>query len=208
VQLEIDHSGQLILRVPKRISEHEIERVLNRRAEWIAKARQKVASRGVVITHQFEEGEKFLYLGQEYLLQFHDEYFHGVKFDNDKILVSKSYQLKAKSLLTKWYKAEALTYFKIRLDYYANIMGVKYADAKLSKAARRWGSCSHNGNINLNWKLIMASPEIIDYVIVHELSHIPHPNHSRTFWLAVEKIMPDYRTNRKWLKDNGYKLTI
>ena len=70
----------------------------------------------------------------------------------------------------------------------------------------RWGSCAANGNLNFNWLLILAPPEVLDYVVVHELCHRREMNHSQAFWKEVEKILPDYRERQKWLKDNGWRL--
>ena len=77
---------------------------------------------------------------------------------------------------------------------------------KVRSYKNRWGSCAYNGDISYNWKLIMLPEKIIDYVIVHELAHTIHRNHSKDFWSSVESIMPDYNEHKQWLKVNGYKL--
>ncbi|WDC85678.1 M48 family metallopeptidase [Caloramator sp. mosi_1] len=69
-----------------------------------------------------------------------------------------------------------------------------------------WGSCSSKGNINLNWRLVMMPLDVIDYVIVHELCHLKHPNHSKGFWNLVREFMPDFEGKRRWLKENGARL--
>jgi hypothetical protein len=71
-----------------------------------------------------------------------------------------------------------------------------------------WGKCTGQGEITYNWKLVMAPPRIVDYVIVHELAHLHHLNHSRDFWDCVEKVIPDHKVRRKWLKDHGQTLMI
>jgi predicted metal-dependent hydrolase len=71
-----------------------------------------------------------------------------------------------------------------------------------------WGKCTGQGEITYNWKLVMAPPRIVDYVIVHELAHLHHLNHSRDFWDCVERVIPDYKARRQWLKDHGQTLTI
>ncbi|MCX6807530.1 MAG: M48 family metallopeptidase, partial [Patescibacteria group bacterium] len=84
----------------------------------------------------------------------------------------------------------------------------KYKQIRVTSAKKRWGSCSHKGNISFSWRLIMATPSIIDYVIVHELAHLREYNHSKKFWQFVAKIIPYYKEQRKWLKDNGYTLIV
>ena len=93
-----------------------------------------------------------------------------------------------------------------RVAYYAEKLGVSYGKITLRQQKTRWGSCAANGNRNFNWLLILAPPEVLDYVVVHELCHRREMNHSQAFWKEVEKILPDYRERQKWLKDNGWRL--
>ncbi len=89
-----------------------------------------------------------------------------------------------------------------RVRYYADIMGVTYGRITIRMQKSRWGSCSAKGNLNFNC-LLMRTPEtIIDYVVVHELCHLKEMNHSERFWAEVEKVLPDYKERRKWLKDH------
>ena len=95
-----------------------------------------------------------------------------------------------------------------KVAYYARIMGVTYGRISIRKQKTRWGSCSREGNLNFNCLLMMTPPEVLDYVVVHELSHRLEMNHSARFWAQVEKVMPDYRVPRKWLKEHGGKLMM
>jgi len=90
-----------------------------------------------------------------------------------------------------------------RVSYYANIVGVKYGRITIRAQHTRWGSCSGKGNLNFNCLLMLVPPRVLDYVVVHELCHRKEMNHSSKFWAEVERILPDYKENRKWLKDNG-----
>ena len=96
--------------------------------------------------------------------------------------------------------------FPERTAYFAKRMGVTYKRITIREQKTRWGSCSSAGNLNFNWLLILAPPEVLDYVVVHELCHRREMNHSQAFWKEVEKILPDYRERQKWLKDNGWRL--
>ena len=89
--------------------------------------------------------------------------------------------------------------------YFAERMGVSYGTVTVREQKTRWGSCSAKGNLNFNWKLVLMPPEILDYVVVHELAHRLQMNHSAAFWAEVGKILPDYRERRQWLKVNGQK---
>lgn len=93
-----------------------------------------------------------------------------------------------------------------RLPLFASVMGVSYERVSIRDQRTRWGSCSGKGNLNFNWKLSLVPDEILDYVVVHELAHRIEMNHSANFWREVEKILPDYRERRMWLKENGGRL--
>ena len=94
----------------------------------------------------------------------------------------------------------------VRVAYYAEKLGVSYGKITLRQQKTRWGSCSSEKNLNFNWKLILAPPEVLDYVVVHELCHLKEMNHSKAFWDEVGKVMPEYETYKLWLKENGWKL--
>ncbi|TQV68438.1 M48 family metallopeptidase [Aliiroseovarius halocynthiae] len=91
-------------------------------------------------------------------------------------------------------------------DRYAAMVSRPYGRITLRDTRSRWGSCSSRGNLSYSWRLIMAPPEVLDYVAAHEVSHLVHMDHSRAFWAQVEAICPTYRTPRKWLKDHGTQL--
>lgn len=93
-----------------------------------------------------------------------------------------------------------------KVEYFAKKYNFKYSKIRLSSAKTRWGSCSIKGTISINWNLIFAPEEILDYVIIHELCHTKQHNHSDKFWNEVSKIIPDYKNKRMWLKNNGHKI--
>jgi len=98
---------------------------------------------------------------------------------------------------------KAKAYIPKRVAYYAPIIGVTCSRISIRNQTTRWGSCSSKGNLNFNCKLMLTPDEIIDYVVVHELCHRIHMNHSPAFWAEVERIIPDYKNRRRWLKENG-----
>ena len=100
----------------------------------------------------------------------------------------------------------ALAELPERVSHFAPIVGVTYGGITIRNQRSRWGSCSSAGNLNLNCLLMLAPPEVRDYVIVHELCHRKEMNHSPAFWAEVEKVLPDYQERKKWLKENGHLL--
>ena len=101
-------------------------------------------------------------------------------------------------------KARAVVTEKVQ--YYAPLVGVTYNQIAIRAQHTRWGSCSNKGNLNFNCLLALVPPEVLDYVVVHELCHRKELNHSERFWNEVTKILPDYKVRKKWLKDNGSNL--
>ena len=116
--------------------------------------------------------------------------------DGEKLTVRDLEQLriKTRALVTE------------RVNYYAPIVGVTYSQIAIRAQHTRWGSCSSKGNLNFNCLLAMTPPEVLDYVVVHELCHRKEMNHSSRFWQAVEEVLPDYKASRDWLKANGNSL--
>ena len=105
--------------------------------------------------------------------------------------------------LEQAYRRQAKARLEERAAYFASRMGVSYQRISVRAAKTRWGSCSAKGNLNFHWKQILMPPQVLDYVVVHELAHRKEMNHSPAFWAEVEKILPDYRERRKWLKTYG-----
>ena len=101
------------------------------------------------------------------------------------------------------YKERAKGIISRRVQHYAQLMGVNYGRITIKDQKSRWGSCSEKSNLNFSWRLILMPIEVMDYVVVHELAHLKQMNHSQAFWEEVEKILPNYKEQRKWLKENG-----
>ena len=115
----------------------------------------------------------------------------------------KSHQTLA---LEKRYRDAARDYIPKRVEYYHQFTGGHFEKITIRDQKTRWGSCSANGTLSFNFRLMMAPPRVLDYVIVHELCHLTHMNHSKDFWNMVESILPNYKEHKKWLKENGHTL--
>lgn len=100
-------------------------------------------------------------------------------------------------------KEQALKYIPERVEHFAPIVGVDYHRITIRNQKTRWGSCSAKGNLNFNCLLMQAPSEVIDYVVVHELCHRKYMNHSKAFWCEVEKVLPEYKTAKRWLRENA-----
>lgn len=130
-------------------------------------------------------------------------YLKQCKLTPPQAIETKSSQTLA---LEKRYRDAAKDYIPKRVEYYHQFTGGSYQKITIRDQKTRWGSCSSNGTLSFSFRLMMAPPRVLDYVVVHELCHLKHMNHSKEFWNMVENILPDYKEHRKWLKENGHTL--
>ena len=112
-----------------------------------------------------------------------------------------------KEALEKRYRSLARECITRRTSYYAAQLGVTYSSIRIAEQKTRWGSCSSRGTLSFHWRLILAPPAVMDYVVVHEVCHLIHMDHSPDFWAEVESLMPDYKVYKTWLKKNGLVLS-
>lgn len=113
-----------------------------------------------------------------------------------------------RTALTRRYIDAAKEYFPKRVAYFHQFTGGTYSRITIRNQKTRWGSCSSKGTLSFNWRLMLAPPAILDYVVVHELCHLRHMDHSPAFWQAVGEVFPDYASARKWLRKHGQELVL
>lgn len=204
----IGRQGNLVVRAPKRAEIMQIERFIQDKHKWIEKHQARVLGRARLQKKQYIDGERFLFLGQERVLRLVDGFGLKLVFDTGEFLLPRFSRHKAKSLFENWYRGQAKYLLPRRAAFFAQKMGVAYKKISITGANTRWGSCSGRGTINFSWRLIMAPLEIIDYVVVHELAHLQHHNHSKKFWLLVGEYAPSWRQAKKWLNSQGGLLVL
>jgi len=112
------------------------------------------------------------------------------------------------SHLEKKYRNAAKQYIYERVEHFIPLTGGSYANIRIGDQKTRWGSCSSNKTLSFSWRLMLAPPYILDYVVIHELCHLTHMNHSKEFWELVQSVDPDYLKHRQWLKENGDSLIL
>ncbi len=205
IGLYIDPGGELVVRAPLRTPLARLEEIVRQKAAWIARKQAEMRQRPAPApAHRFAAGEQFLFLGQLYPLEINEK-AKGLSFSG-RFILGKTTPARARKLFTDWYLAQAARVFGERVSFYVLLGGFNIKQVRLSNARARWGSCSSTGSINLTWRLVMAPPAVIDYVIVHELAHTLEHNHSKAFWARVAAILPDYKVRQGWLKKNGSML--
>ncbi len=209
IALEITENARLIVKAPFGVKSETIRKVILKHIRWIEKKKKEIETRESKFARpkEFVSGEGFLYLGRYYKLKIVPNQEIPLKFENGFYL-SRSCLSQAKEVFTNWYKRMAYEKISERAKWYAHKRGLKYKKINITDAQKRWGSCTHNGNLNFSWRLIMAPLAVIDYVVVHELVHLVEKNHTKDFWDKVKVLMPDYEKHKAWLKQNGYLLRL
>ncbi len=207
--IEIEADGSLVVRVPKRASMRTIHDIIDRRSRWIMK-RQRVARQrhAQVRPKRYSDHEEFLYLGRYYGLRTDGDRQQALVFDNCHFILSREHIGDARNIFIDWYRERAYNVISQSAAQYSALSGIPFDRIRITGALKRWGSCSAIGNLCFSWRLAMAPPEVIDYVVVHELAHVEHRDHSPGFWNRIEGILPDFRERRAWLRDNGHLLTL
>ncbi|MBT4989829.1 MAG: M48 family metallopeptidase [Rickettsiales bacterium] len=206
IALQVNSEAALIVRVPMRFSLNYVEQIIQQKHSWITKKQDDITNKINKFTAKtFEDSEKFLYLGKSYNLTFTKDQKTDLIFDNE-FSIATNEKIFTRIILVKWYKKTALDHISKRIIYFAAAMGLAYKSVRLSDAKTLWGTCSQDNRLSFSWRLIMAPSDVIDYVVVHELSHIKHKNHSKQFWETVKNTLPLYQIHKKWLKENGHLL--
>lgn len=202
--LTIDSEARLVVRAPNRLDDSVIRDFINKKARWITDKQQQISD---YATKQspfvLEDGENVLYFGNSYAVL--RKAVRKIIIEGNFLLVPEDMTLTG---FAQWMKTQGEEIISDRVDYFANLMGVEYTSVKMSEAKRRWGSCGANNTLNFAWRLVMCPQSVIDYVVVHELSHITYKDHSSKFWTRVATLMPNYKEAQDWLRLNRKLMEI
>lgn len=204
----VERDRSIVVRAPLNTSKEIIEKEINKRKFLLF---QKINHPQKYETpkprKEFVSGESLLFLGNYHKLEVLQEDIEGIQFDN-KFYISKSNQNKAEEHFKEWYFKQAQERIIPKVKSHAKNLGVKYNNIRIQDLKYRWGSCTLRDNINFNWRLIKAPIFVIDYIIVHELTHLIESNHNEVFWNIVSVQLPHYNKAKEWLKENGNLLEI
>jgi len=217
VAIHINPMATVTVFSPWHLDDEKIRMIVRKKAQWILEKQEKIErNRYSNPMKEFVSGESFPYLGKLYRLKVMktaEDTVRKCRLVNGRFLVEINGNHEAevnrtvvKKALVDWYLERAEAKIKERVDRFSERIGKWPVSVKIKNQERRWGSCSRNGSIRFNWKIIMAPISIMDYVIVHELCHLIYPHHSPQFWQKVQSAISDYQKRRKWLKENSLQI--
>ena len=204
LSLEIDENADLVVRAPHSAPYVEIQKFISKKSAWIDNKKRLINAQ-LKDNLNYISSSQYLYLGSMYPVKI-DNDIESISFNGEMFTVTNINREIMILTLKSWYKKKFMEIALPRLSYFSDKHNLAFHQVRVKEQKTLWGSCSSKNNINLNYLLIMAPMKVIDYVIVHELVHTIHKNHSTKFWQKIETIMPNYKDARYWLKKNGHKL--
>lgn len=210
--IQVDQHGLTVL-APLYLEKRQIDMFISKKADWITNhldQQQQKPQQGFSVT-----GDHLQLREQRLSLKVVDDTVSAVTLEDRTLWVQLSRRIKPENrqkhllaLLETWYEQEALEYFKHRLQYWSQLMGLTYRQVQIKGWQTKWGSCHSDGTVSLNWRLLLAPSWVSDYVLVHELAHLRHMNHSPLFWAEVAQYFPHWRDAKNYLKQHHLQMTL
>jgi len=217
--ISIDQEALVKVYVPFYVKSAETEKFVKEKAKWIiTKVNEANINIRILQKKKYDHESQFLFLGKKYKLEVDERKTasrllsfdgFGWKITIPENLSNQQRQKHIKEKFVRWYKSQAEEILGGRVFHFSRVMGVEPQKIAIRTQKNLWGSCDHHArSINLNWQLVLSPLMVIDYVIVHELCHLMVPNHSKRFWKKVEEVMPDFSTQKRWLKTHSLDMVL
>ena len=205
--------NKLIIKAPRTVSRKNLDEVIQKKQKWIQQRAILSFEEQKLRNRKFIDNEKFYFRGNHYRLSLNFGKKEDVRIVDGRLLVTCKddrpiHSKNVKSLIEDFYINESVKILNTRTNEFAKKIKVQPTGITVKNYVSKWGSCTSKNKISYNWRIIMAPDNIIDYLIVHELSHIIEPNHSKNFWYQVGNYCKDFQKKRKWLRENGHKLVL
>jgi predicted metal-dependent hydrolase len=212
--------GQVEIVAPLQIPEHKLHKFVQAKQQWVTQALLKMAAsspqHSSFVPDEYKSGADMAYQGRVYpltilpskLKRVKIEFIDGYKVHVPEAMNSEEHNRQIKEALIRWMKKQTKQLVGQIVEIHADKKQLFPRTITIKTQKSRWGSCGIHNDININWLLIMAPREVLEYVVVHELCHIKVKNHSSQFWSLVAEHMPDYQIRRNWLKKQGRSLMM
>lgn len=202
----VERDGRITFIAPSELSVQQIEKVLEEKRRWIYKNLAEWHDLNATrISRQFVNGEGFMYLGRSYRLKLVPKQAEPLLLKDGHFCLRSSLRPAAKASVAfhEFYRDKGVVRINERVAHFQARMDVKPKSVKILDLKHRWASWTPGGNLNFHWKCMMAPAKILDYIVVHELTHLIVPSHSAKFWNEVDKVLPDFGERKEWLRVHG-----
>ncbi|OCA86027.1 zinc protease [Bacillus sp. FJAT-27225] len=214
IGIYIDLYGNIEVQAPKGTSDASVLLIIEDRWDLILQRAREIKERVAgSMEKEYGQGGQFLYLGKSYpilISQDADIEKDNALFEEDKlhVYVKEQNDESVKQALKRFYYQQCKALIEKRVKFYQSEFKTKPRSIRITDNNTNWGTCDSTRRLTFNWKLSMAPLEVIDYVVVHEMCHMVHLNHDRSFWRLVGKIMPDYEQHERWLAVSGWRMDV
>lgn len=206
ISIQIKPDGSVLVKAPVFMSTSAIHKFIEERQDWLDKHRKKILDRPKASKKIYKNGEHFMYLGNTVNLKI--ENVPTIRTQGNTLLFPEFLSFRIETELNNWFIKQAREVITERVKANAATMNTSYKSIAFSDTTSKWGSCTHDNRLQFCWRLIMAPLLVINYVVIHELAHTTHKNHSEDFWRKVRAYNPSYKQQIKWLKTNGELLSL
>lgn len=202
----IERDGNVVVRAPEWADDDQVARIVQSKEYWIYKTLAEWRDlNAAAVLREYKNGAAFLYVGRAYRLSLLDGQEEPLQLKNGRFLLRRELVAAgdarpAKSASQEFFREKGRLRLGDRVRYYAPKVGVEPLGVEVKELGHRWASCSPGGKLHFHWKCMMAPQTVIDYIVVHELCHLHHRDHTDAFWNEVDKVLPDFRERKEWLR--------
>jgi predicted metal-dependent hydrolase len=209
IGLYVERDGSVFVRAPMSTTDERIAAAVKAKEKWIYRTQARWAELNPQQARkEFVSGETVYFLGQPYRLDFKSDGERGLEQHGDTFVMHVEDRDHAEALLKGFYRAEGLVRLPALVKQHAASMGVVPGKVRVQELGHRWGSCSPKGGLNFHWKALAVPVEVLHYLVVHELAHLTHRDHSPLFWRTVEAELSGWKVLDKWLAEHGAEMTL
>lgn len=207
--LTVERDGSLVVAAPPQVGEAQLERFVKSKRFWLyQKLAAKEALPASLPARKFVTGEGLPYLGRTFRLQLVSDLDAPVKLEGGRFKMRRQDVPAGKEQMIRWYTAHAQPWLSARVQRWASRAHVKPGAVVVQDLGFRWGSCGKGGCLYFHWQSILLPPSIVDYIVVHELIHLREAHHTPAFWRAMERALPEWEQQRRWLAVNGHRFVV
>ena len=197
--------------LPRGASAARAEQILHEKAGWIVRTLDRMVAEPAHEPTPLVTGRDLPFAGRTLRLALQtgapaDRFRAVLEGETLRLITADTLPDTVRAALVAWYRKQARTVIAERLAHWNRHYGFTFGCVRIKEQKSRWGSCSRQGNLNFNWRLLLAPLSVLDYVVIHELAHLKELNHSPRFWAIVAQMCPDYAAKRKWLRQHGRDL--
>lgn len=200
ITLRVTHEGVVVSK-PRWVSRRDASDFVRRSRRWVEAQLERQAS-----LHRLVASDRILFKGTEVFIVHSSE--DRVQFLEGQFLAPGTTIEARLDNVVKWMRGQARRVLNERVRHWSGEMGLTPTGVGVRNQASRWGSCSSKGSLSLNWRLVMAPPSVLDYIVIHELAHLDELNHSKRFWSLVARYCPEYKLCESWLDEHGDRLVL